>query len=181
MFYSHKNIRSLFDTVNHELQNISEWFIANKLFLNAGKTKHILFCRPSKIDDLPLHLPALTINNKDVIRENNINFLGVIVNETLSWKNHIETVENKIAKNIGILYKAKPFLKLKSLKQLYFCFINSYIDYCNIAWGSTNRSNLKKIFLKQKHALRIIFGQDRRTTVQHRFKEIGALLRYQLI
>ena len=42
--------------------------------------------------------------------------LGVILGECISWKDHIRAVENKIAKNIGLLYRAKQILILSSLK-----------------------------------------------------------------
>ena len=106
--------------------------------------------------------------------------MGVIIDESLNWNKHIKTIENKIAKNIGILYQAKPFLDINSLKKLYFAFVNSYLNYCNIVWASTYKTNLKKIYCKQKHACRIIFGEGRYTSVRHRLKEIGALDVYQL-
>ena len=40
-------------------------------------------------------------------------FLGILLDETLTCKKHIQVIENKISKNIGILYKAKPRLKFK--------------------------------------------------------------------
>ena len=180
LFFSHTNIKTLYSTVNRELKLISEWFIANKLSLNAKKTKHILFHKRSNADNLPLILPSLTINNTNIKRESSMSFLGVILDKTLNWKKHIITIENKISKNIGILYKAKQFLNLACLKQLYFSFINSYLNYCNIVWGSTNITNLKKLYSKQKSACRIIFGEGRHTSVRHRLREIGALDIYQM-
>ena len=58
LFYDHKNLRTLFSLVNQELQKINEWFEANKLSLNVGKTKYSLFHKPSRKDDLPLLLPT---------------------------------------------------------------------------------------------------------------------------
>ena len=55
-------------------------------------------------DSVPLQLPTMTLNNIEIKRENSIRFLGVIIDENLTWKNHIEVVENKISKNIGVLY-----------------------------------------------------------------------------
>ena len=55
-------------------------------------------------DSVPLQLPTMTLNNIEIKRENSIKFLGVIIDENLTWKNHIEVVENKISKNIGVLY-----------------------------------------------------------------------------
>ena len=49
-------------------------------------------------DSLPLQLPAMTFNNIEIKRENYVKFLGVIIDENLTWKNHIEVVENKILK-----------------------------------------------------------------------------------
>ena len=180
LFYSHSDIKQLFASTNQELELINSWFKANKLSLNSLKTKYILFCKRSKLDNIPLKLPTLTINNTPIKREHNISFLGIMFNGTLNWKAHIETLENKISKNLGILYKAKPFLNLKCLKQLYHAFVSSYLNYCNIAWGSTNFTNLKKLFSKQKHACRIIFSENRNTSVTHRLKEIGALNVFQL-
>ena len=88
LFYSHKNLKALFETVNNELNLVNDWFIANKLSLNAKKTKYILFCKRSKLDDLPLKLPALWINNKEIKRVSETSFLGVIIHESLSWHNH---------------------------------------------------------------------------------------------
>ena len=62
----------------------------------------------------------------------------------LCWKEHIKYVESKITKNIGLLYKAKPFIDKHSLLPLYYSYMHSYINYGNIAWGSTTRTNLKK-------------------------------------
>ena len=49
-------------------------------------------------DSLPLQLPAMTFNNIEIKRENSVKFSGVIIDENLTWKNHIEVVENKISK-----------------------------------------------------------------------------------
>ena len=136
----------MFETVNNELELVNDWFIANKLSLNIKKTKYILFCKNSTIDDLPLRLPNLTINNAIIKRVFHASFLGVIIDESLNWNKHIKTIENKVSKNLGILYKAKQYLNMSSLKQLYFAFINSYLNYGNIIWGSTYKSNLKIVF-----------------------------------
>ena len=55
------------------------------------------------------------------------------IDEKLTWKNHIEVVENKISKNIGVLYRASNLLDFKNLLKIYFSFIHIYISYANIA------------------------------------------------
>ena len=54
-------------------------------------------------------LPKLAISNYVTERQEFIKFLGVLLEENLNWKEHIEYTENKIAKNLGLLYKVRPF------------------------------------------------------------------------
>ena len=94
-------------------------------------------------------------------RTESIKFFGVLLDENLSWKEHIKYNENKIAENLGLLYKAKHYLNKRSLLVLCYSFIHIYINYGNIVWGSTSRTNLKKFNSLQKHAIRIIHCKGR--------------------
>ena len=145
LFYGHNDLKTLFSLVNQELQKINEWFEANKLSLNVEKTKYSLFHKPSRRDDLPLLLPKLLIKKHKVERVESIKFLGVLLDENLSWKDHIKYIENKVTKNIGLIYRAKLFLDKTSLLTLYYSYINTYLNYANLSWGSTNRTNPKKL------------------------------------
>ena len=53
LFYSHQDIKELFQAVNAELGKVCDWFNANKLSLNEGKTKFIFFYRQRNRDDIP--------------------------------------------------------------------------------------------------------------------------------
>ena len=153
LFYSYKNIENLFFTMNNELVKINEWFKANKLSLNIKKTKFTLFHKKSLTKSrstLPLAIPNLQIGNKNIERVSSIKFLGIMLDEHLSWKDHIKIVENKLAKNIGLLYRVHQYLNQSSLKTVYFSYIHSYLNHANVAWASTYPTNLKRIHLKQK-------------------------------
>ena len=99
-FYEHKGLKTLFSLVNQELQKINEWFESNKLSLNTGKTKNSLLHKPSRKDDLPLLLPRLLIKKHEVEKVKLIKFLGVLLAEILSWKDHIKYIEKKVTKNV---------------------------------------------------------------------------------
>ena len=88
----------------------SRWFKANKSPLNNRKTKYTLFHKKSSKDDLLLTLPALKIADKKIERKTVIKLLGVMLYENISWEEHIRTIETKLVKNIGLLYRAKPLL-----------------------------------------------------------------------
>ena len=131
-------------------------------------------------DSLPLQLPATTLNNIEIKRENSAKFLGVIIDENLIWKNYIEVVENKISKNIGVLYRASHLLDFKNLLKIYFSFIHIYISYTNIAWASTFKTKRQGILKKQKHAARITFNTNRFDHSRPLLKEMKALNVYQI-
>ena len=168
LFFEHADLRLLFSMVNDELKKIYEWFNVNKLSLNADKTKYSLFHKPSKTDDLPLLLPKVLINDKEVEKVGSIKFLGVLLDEHLSWKEHTRYTENEIVKNIGLLYRAKPFLGKHSLLTLYYSYIHTYLNYANLSWASTNKTNQKKLLSQQKHAIRIV----NKKTLFQRIKEL---------
>ena len=83
-----------------------------------------------------------------------------MLDEHLTWRNHITTIENKISNNLGLLYKAKRVLNMNALKSLYFSFIHSYLNYGNIAWASVTQPKLKKLASKQKQAIRIFENEN---------------------
>ena len=180
LFLSHKNLDLLFTNMNNELYKISTWFKSNKLSLNVNKTKWSLFHPSSKKRLLPQTLPQLFIDDVTVKRENVTKFLGVLIDENISWKYHIDTIGTKISKSIGILYKAREFLSKHNLKQLYYSFIHSYLNYANIAWGSTHKSKLELLYRRQKQAARIIYFKDRYTNAKPLLRDMGVLNIYEL-
>ena len=70
-------------------------------------------------------------------RENVTKFLGILIDQKLSWKQHINDVSTKTLKSIGVLYKSRGTVRQPLLKQLYFSFIHFHLDYPNIVWAST--------------------------------------------
>ena len=110
LFYSGKDIHSLLNSVNNELSNISHWFNSNTLSLKADKTKFTSFHKVRQRDNIPLVLPTLKINNTLTIWVDHIDFLGVLLDGNLTWKNHINLIENKTSKSLAILHRAKFLL-----------------------------------------------------------------------
>ena len=111
-------------------------------------------------------LPKLYVDNNQIQRSESIKSLGVFLDKNLTWKEHIKYIENKIAKNIGIIFRSKPHLNKKCLLSLYYSYNHSYISYANIAWGNNYLSNLKKIGTQQKHSLCIIYIKMKNKSVR---------------
>ena len=120
------------------------------------------------------------MDNIFVGRENNTKFLGVLIDENLSWKQHINNVSTKILKSIGILYQSRGIVKQPLLKQLYFSFIHCHLSYTNIAWASIYKSKLEGFCCHQKHVARIINFKDRFTHAQPLLHDMKALNVFQI-
>ena len=86
----------------------------------------------------------------------NDSFLGVFLDDNLTWKRHISLLASKLSKSIGIIHKSRFFLSTQSLRTLYNSTILPYLYYCNLAWGGTYKANLQRIVILQKRALRIV-------------------------
>ena len=91
----------------------------------------------------------ISINGEALTQVSETLFLGVVLNDCLSWKSHI-------SKSIGIIYRSSYFLSKTSLRTLYNCMVLPYLYYCNLVWGSTYKSNLKRLTILQKRAIRIV-------------------------
>ena len=81
----------------------------------------------------PLSFTNVTISNHNIERVNMKKLLDVLLDENLSWKKHIKYLENRIAKNIGLMFSAKSFLDYKSLLALHYSYIHPYLNYAILA------------------------------------------------
>ena len=165
VLYSHENLKTLELIVNAELNNLCNWLNSNKLTLNIQKTNFVIFHPYQKKLN---YLPQISIfdneKNKNVALEhkNCIKFLGLLIDENLSWKNHIHTLTTKISKTVGLLAKVRHILPKRTLLDMYKSLIAPYITYGLTSWGNASKTLLNKVLVLQKRALRLIhFAQAR--------------------
>ena len=136
------------DVINEELSKICDWLGANKLSFNIVKTKYMLYHSINK----RVIYPKLKINNNNIDRITQFNFLGVILHERMSWKQHIEHIRLKIAKTIGIIYRLKSIYPSAILLTLYNTLVTPHLHYCLLCWGSIIKEN-DLLHIMQKRVL----------------------------
>lgn len=102
-------------------------------------------------------------------------FLGVYIDDTLSWKHHAIQMSMKVSKGLGIMRQVKGFLSRNLLKTLYFSLIHPYLSYCNIIWGNASNLALNKLTILQKRALRLISHSKFRDHTSPLFKQLKIL------
>ena len=138
--------------INRELEKVNIWLKLNKLSLNTQKTKLMLFHRKQKhLDEI-----NVVINGIEIEHVPSFNFLGIMLDENLSWKSHIKMVGNKISKVTGILYRLKNVFPENVLFVLYNSLIVSYMNYGLLLWGIHSH----KLELLQKKALRLMTNSN---------------------
>ena len=131
---------------------ISDWFKANRLTLNLGKTVYMFFGN-SKCNSKP----NLKINQITLEPVESTKFLGMWVDENLNWNIHINKLINKIKRNMHLLRTPKNLFDERTLKLIYYAHIQSYIDYGLVLWGSmTTKDNLNRIQSIQNKCIEVI-------------------------
>lgn len=157
VYFSHKSVDTLIDTVNIELKSLTSWLILNKLTLNATKTKYIIFSSANKLCKIKdKYCNAIILNDCAIERVNNIKFLGVILNDNLKWDKQVNTLANKLSRCTGILNRLKHFLPSNIMLKIYNALVLPHLNYCIGVWGNTEQCNLERLFLLQKKAIRCI-------------------------
>ena len=151
IFCKSSDPQTLYNHLNIQLLSISKWMKANKLILNIDKTNYMLFGTRTTIQP---HF-NLIYSNKIINRVSTTKFLGVHIDEKLSWNHHINNLCQILSRNVGILYKLQ-FLPQNVLKMLYHSFITAHVNYCSIIWGFTSKKNINRINILLKRGIRII-------------------------
>jgi hypothetical protein len=167
LFIQGKNINDMCNKLNYEMVNIIDWLNTNKLSINVSKTQYIVFhSRGKEIADT-----NVKINGSDIDRVYKTKFLGVIIDSTLTWNNHIQYICSKLSKCAGILYKTRKYFHKSVLINLYYAFVHPYLIYCNHVWGNAYRVHLDRLVIIHKRIIRTITCSGFRSHTAQLFTE----------
>ena len=175
LFHTGKALDEVKMQMNCELAKVDEWFKANLLSLNVGKTSYILFGN-KKHPDIKIYM-----QNSSLIRQYHTKFLGVILSSNLKWNKHIEIIRNKTSKSIGIISKVRHLLPVNLTRMLYQTLVEPYLFYCNMVWASAGKTTLLEHILKiQKKFCRVITFSDFRASSKPLFFQLKLLPIYDI-
>ena len=132
-------------------ETCTNWFHCNKLKINKNKNQRIQFSK-----------------NRSHAVGNAVTLLGIRVDDSLSWKGHIDNLINKLSSNIFLLKRLSSILPPDQLKMAYYGCFHANLNYGVLLWG--NSTNALKIFKLQKKAIRILCRADSRDHCKPLFK-----------
>ena len=124
--------------------------------LHPDKTKFMLISTRQKRQNLPLKCPPISIGNQTVSEVDNHKVLGVTIDCSLSWSNHVTALCKSISKNNYQLSKIKHFLNLHARKLFLHGHIQSITDYGSTLWDSASANTLKPLVSLHERALKAI-------------------------
>ena len=151
--------------MNNDLDILTDWFKSNKLSLNAGKTYCMLFYHDKKFErNTHDERDILKLNGLTISEVKQTKFLGMIMDERLEWKEHIELCKSKLNSGIYVLNKVKNILSISLLTTIYYSMIHPYISYGILLWGSAYMKHIKGMEILQKRAIRHIYQVNSRTS-----------------
>ena len=125
------SVKKMNKQVNQDLKNLTNWLNANKNCLNANKTEVALFKSSRKCPDVPLKLKR---NGKRLYPTNSVKYLGISIDENLTWKRQISDIAIKLNKANGILSKLRHFIDRKTLKSIHHAIFEPYLYYSSLVW-----------------------------------------------
>ena len=164
-----KNLPELLTKANTDLENIQAWLSANKLTINVDKTKYMIFSTPKQ--KCPTLQQNLELNGINIERVNQTRFLGVMIDDKLSWKQHTNMVLSKTRSSLSAITKIANYLNTSCLISLYHSLIESHIRYCASAYVHRQSSILKKIQSVCNRFIRRVFHRGNREKIDDLFKE----------
>ena len=153
ILYSGKCIHRLIEVAESELISMSDWFKINFLAINVKKSNFMII--RSKQKKLPEKL-KIKFDNQTIDECSFCKYLGVIIDNHISWKKHIEKVCSKVSAIVGVMFKTRNLMPFRILRQVYFSLIHCHMNYCIEAWGTAYQSVLKPLITLQKRAIRTI-------------------------
>ena len=153
---------------------LNSWFTANKMTLNTDKSTFTIFKSSRKIvPDLPNNIEFL---DYEIKRTPYIKFLGVTLDENLSWNHHIADVCSKLKSFFHIFYNIRDYLSKKEIQTIYYALVYSRIKYGINVYGQAGSSKIVKIQILQNQLLKVLSEKNYRHPTEKLHKELELLL-----
>ena len=150
-----------FEILAHNMETsqklASDWFIANSLKLNEDKTDKMVF----------------TLRHHEINNPKKVKFLGIMLDPTLKWNEHVDYICSKLAKNLFLLKNLTQTTSDEITIMAYHALFNSVISYGILIWGHS--THCARIFSMQRKAVRILLSLNYREDVKNHFVGLGFL------
>ena len=148
------SLSDLEQVVNEELIKVNSWMQFNRLSLNVEKTFFMLIHNKKHEKDIHVQL-----NGIEIKRVESVKYLGVIIDQKLQWKAHVDQVAKKLSKCLWAICRLRKYADIKTLSLVYYALAYPHLQYCISSWGGAAQKHLNILLVKQKRLLRLMLKQ----------------------
>ena len=134
------------------MKHLNNWLSANKISLHVGKTKLVISKSARKV---LLSNINVKLSRKSLYPSNSIKYLGIKIDWLLHWHVDVNSIVFKLNRANGLLIKIRNYVKMKTLRNIYFVIFDFYLSYSCIVWAE-NINTVKRLIILQKKRLRIM-------------------------
>jgi len=171
---SSKSVKEVSEKLQRGIIEISEWCQNNNMILNASKTKSMIITTRQKHQIAPLLL-NLNLNSDYIEQVNSHRVLGIIIDQQLSWKQHIDKTCKALSKNLFLLSRIKPLADMQARKIFYHAHIQPYLDYGSSLWDGASESSLKRLNSLHRRAIKLIVDTKEAISTDEKFVKLQIL------
>lgn len=156
LMHTAPNVQLLINNLQQDLNLIKSWLDKNHLTLNSTKTKYMVFQRSRSIDFT--EIPNICIDNIVIERVGGIKYLGLHIDENLSWNTHINKIKNNIRPITFAIRRLRYCLTKEALWNIYHAYVVTHLNYLSPIWSNTTQGRIGELKVLQNRILRIIYG-----------------------
>ena len=157
VFFHCDNIEDLISKSKEIMKELNSWFAANKLTLNTEKSSFTIFrSNRKRITNLPEYIE---FQNYKIKRTPHVKYLGVNIDEHLTWDTHIKELCNKLKRLFHVFYNIREHLSIDNIKTIYYTLIYSRIKYGITLYGQAAKNKIKRIQTLQNQLLKVLLGE----------------------
>jgi hypothetical protein len=177
---------NVYDHVEHGIALVSRWLRQNLLTLNTTKTRFLCFHKTSASAprvgrNLKVHSSICTetlaqnCSCDNMTRSSTVNYLGIIIDEKLSFKEHVTAVSGRVRKLMHTMKMLRESADHSTLKTVYLALGQSIINYCILAWGGAVTATLLKLERAQRAVLKVALRKPIRYPTNDLYRDAKVL------
>ena len=153
IYYSGNELQDIIPSLQTDLDSYFDWCNANCLTLNVKKTKFVIYGTKSRVKKV--NNAQIFLGGNQIFCEPNYNYLGITLDSSLSFKQHIEHCAKVVSHKIFILSKIRNSISEDTALFIYRSMIAPIIDYGDVAYSGGLIEGLNRLQKLQNRALRI--------------------------
>lgn len=158
IFYASKDLNEINLKLQEDLTNLSSWFDMNDLIVNTKKTKTMVFGSAKRLSNTSSSTSncPLSLKQSNLEKTPSMKYLGVTLDPSLNWNDHIDNLCSKISKRLGLLSRLRKFIDTKTSKMIFNTLVLPLFEYCDVVWSNADVTKLERLYRLQKRGARLI-------------------------